>query len=259
MKTRLRFALFSLPLVTALLFLGLVRPSQASPGPEVDISVFITALAPYGTWVDHVDYGRVWYPREIPYGWRPYTHGHWAYTPDCGWVWLSDWAWGWAPFHYGRWVRDPWYGWIWIPGRVWAPAWVFWRYGGGYIAWAPMPPHILWRPGLGLYVGSFNLDRDSYRDSWVAVPERHFPARRIDSYVLPPQQNVTLINVTKNVTNLTMVNQRIVNRSIPVRQIDTRLHLLQQRQLAGSISPFQIWDTITQISVSMRRIGVAKP
>jgi serine/threonine protein kinase len=29
--------------------------------------------------------------------------------------------------------------------------------------------------------------------------------------------------------------------------------------VGGSISPFQIWDTITQISVSMRRIGVAKP
>lgn len=32
-------------------------------------------------------------------------------------------------------------GWVWVPGVEWAPAWVSWRVGGGYIGWAPLPPH----------------------------------------------------------------------------------------------------------------------
>ena len=31
--------------------------------------------------------------------------------------------------------------WVWVPGVEWAPAWVTWRVGGGYIGWAPLPPH----------------------------------------------------------------------------------------------------------------------
>ena len=111
---------------------------------------FEPALAPYGTWMDTASYGRVWCPSPnavgadfIPYG----SNGHWAYTED-GWTWVSDYDWGWAPFHYGRWVQLDTCGWSWIPGSAWAPAWVAWRHGGGYVGWAPLPPAGI---GLGAY------------------------------------------------------------------------------------------------------------
>jgi len=100
---------------------------------------FQQALDPYGDWVQTPDYGLVWVPSDMPQAWRPYTDGRWAYT-DQGWTFVSNASWGWAPFHYGRWVVVQPYGWAWIPGYDWAPAWVTWRYGGGYIAWAPLGP-----------------------------------------------------------------------------------------------------------------------
>lgn len=103
---------------------------------------FESALAPHGTWVDDPAYGRVWLPSpaEVGDNFTPYaTNGDWLDT-EYGWTWSSGWSWGWAPFHYGRWVcLDR--GWAWVPGTLWGPAWVAWRAGGGYVGWAPMPPH----------------------------------------------------------------------------------------------------------------------
>jgi hypothetical protein len=112
-----------------------------SVGPEMDPTAFQPVLSPYGEWVEMDGYGRVWRPNSAVVGadFTPYgTNGHWVYT-DEGWVWVSDYAWGWAPFHYGSWVYAD-EGWVWIPGGVWAPAWVQWRYGGGYVGWAPLGP-----------------------------------------------------------------------------------------------------------------------
>ena len=70
-------------------------------------------------------------PSTIP-AWAPYTrNGHWVYA-NVGWTWVSDEPWGWATYHYGRWVNLDGTGWCWVPGYTWAPAWVSWRYGGGY-------------------------------------------------------------------------------------------------------------------------------
>jgi hypothetical protein len=82
----------------------------------------------------------------------PYTDGHWVYT-DAGWLWVSDYSWGWAPFHYGTWVYVD-TGWAWVPGSVWGPAWVQWRYGGGYIGWAPVVPvgYVAFAPARYTYV-----------------------------------------------------------------------------------------------------------
>lgn len=98
---------------------------------------FDAPLAPYGTWVEVNSYGRCWRPSRIAVEWRPYCYGQWVWT-DCGWYWASDEPWGWACYQYGYWVDAPGYGWIWIPGVEWAPAWVCWRVGGGYIGWAPL-------------------------------------------------------------------------------------------------------------------------
>jgi hypothetical protein len=114
-----------------------------TPDADIVVSPFYDALAPYGDWVWVDAYGWVWIPSAtiVGFDFVPYaTGGWWVYT-HWGWSFATRWSWGWAPFHYGNWVYDPIYGWIWVPDTVWGPAWVDWRYGGGYIGWAPIPPH----------------------------------------------------------------------------------------------------------------------
>ena len=220
MNTRAGVVLKSLMLVVVLLFSGVIPMHQANADDNVDISVFQDALAPYGNWVNHRTYGQVWYPRNVARDWRPYTDGYWAHTDDYGWLWVSYQPWGWAPFHYGRWAWDNWYGWIWVPGRTWAPAWVFWRSGGGYAAWTPMPPNVVWQPGIGLNISYFNYDRDIRWDSWVAVHEHDLPNRHINQHINPPSQNRQIINVTHYNNNITLINNTIVNQGVPVKQIE---------------------------------------
>jgi hypothetical protein len=97
-------------------------------------------LSSHGVWIDTAEYGRAWQPTPIPEGWQPYLYGRWALT-DAGWAWVSDEPFGWATYHYGRWAFLDGAGWVWVPGRVWAPAWVAWRYGEGYAGWCPLGPH----------------------------------------------------------------------------------------------------------------------
>ena len=148
---------------------GAARPALAqdwsvTPPPDGDVQAnFDEALSPYGDWTD-VDGTRVWRPSASAVGedFQPYaTNGQWV-SSDYGWYFQSDYPWGWAPFHYGRWALDPNYGWIWIPGTVWAPAWVDWRSGGGYIGWAPLPP-IGW-----------SVVVQPWRPYWCFVPSAHF-------------------------------------------------------------------------------------
>jgi hypothetical protein len=116
------------------------------------------ALDGYGTWYDSPEYGRVWRPdtglmsdRFAPY----VTAGQWVPSTG-GWYWQSDFAWGRVPFHYGRWVIDA-GGWSWVPGSQFAPAWVDWRVGGGWVGWAALGPigtrawsPFVYCPGAGL-------------------------------------------------------------------------------------------------------------
>ena len=133
------------------------RDALAAQPAGPAMSDFHGSLDQTGQWVSTPQYGTVWQP-SVSYGWRPYTLGRWAWTIR-GWTWVSDEPWGWACYHYGRWVQlDS--AWAWIPGRVWGPAWVAWRWGGGYAGWAPLGPRG------GVY----------WRDSawWVMVEQRHF-------------------------------------------------------------------------------------
>ncbi len=222
MHTRSRFGLKSLSLLAVLLCPGFfaIAQVQANTSVNVDIRVFHDALSPYGNWVNHPTYGQVWYPRNVTQDWRPYTDGYWAYTNDYGWLWVANEPWGWAPFHYGRWAWDNWYGWIWVPGQTWAPAWVFWRSGGGFAAWAPMPPNVVWQPGIGLNISYFNYDRDLHWDSWVAVRDYELPHRHIRGHIIPSNQNRQIINVTNYTQNITLINNTIVNQGVPVKQIE---------------------------------------
>ena len=132
-------------LITVALF-GLfftMTSAQKARAQDVEVSyqAFYENLAPYGQWVDDPEYGSVWVPNEGG-DFRPYgSRGHWVMT-EYGNTWVSEDPWGWAVYHYGRWTYDNYYGWVWIPGYEWAPAWVSWRYGGGYSGWAPMGPGV---------------------------------------------------------------------------------------------------------------------
>src|SRR5712671_2142880 len=103
------------------------------------VADFYDPLASHGAWVQVGSYGRCWRPSSVAVSWRPYCYGHWDWT-DCGWYWVSDEPWAWACYHYGSWAYDSGYGWVWVPGIEWAPAWVDWRFGGGYVGWTPCAP-----------------------------------------------------------------------------------------------------------------------
>ena len=197
-----------------------VSAPRAEAGVSVGVSFFYDDLAPHGDWFEMEDYGWVWTPRRVASDWRPYSRGHWAFSDDDGWLWLSDDDdWGWATCHYGRWFFDGRYGWVWVPGREWAPAWVSWRYGGGYMGWAPLPPEYVWRRGGGFGFG-FDFDRRIHPRQYVFVPDRHFLDRDVYRRALPPARNTVFVNVTRNVTNYGVVGDRAVNRGLAVERLE---------------------------------------
>ena len=212
-----------------------VQPA-AQPPPEPTIVViqsendFYEPLAAYGRWVVVGSYGRVWVPARVEPGWRPYSNGYWERT-DAGWYWASEEPWGWATYHYGRWDFHASYGWVWVPQTQWAPAWVSWREGGGYVGWAPLRPNA--RPDARV-----EHEREPAFDSraFVFVEHRRMlePVRAKTVIV----NNTTIINQTVNITQVTVVNKTVINegprpevieresgrkvRAVPVREIRHR-------------------------------------
>jgi len=206
---------------------GLTAPRPVHAGPDVFIS-FRADLAPYGHWFQYGSYGWVWRPTHVHRGWRPYRDGHWIYT-DVGWTWVADEPWGWAPYHYGRWFYEPAYGWAWVPGDEWAPAWVTWRHGDGFVGWAPLPPWARWSSGGGLDVEVYVQPA-----AYSFVEERYLVAPHIGSYIVPAERNVTIINQTRNVTNYQLANNRIVNRSLDVGEVERVVgHRITPRPIAA--------------------------
>lgn len=175
-------------------------------------STFYIKLEPFGAWRETADYGYVWQPREAEQSrsWRPYTKGRWVYT-DVAWTWVSEEPFGWAAYHYGRWARLRHIGWVWVPGEEWAPAWVSWRKGDEYIGWAPLPPEARFdrRSGIRNWADNYY---DIGPDQYCFVPTRQFGAQRASPTILPPERNVTIVNQTTNVTNITYNNTTIVNQ-----------------------------------------------
>ncbi|HTQ79222.1 MAG TPA: DUF6600 domain-containing protein [Thermoanaerobaculia bacterium] len=189
----------------------------------IELGTFNDELSPYGEWIERPGYGRVWVPAGVAAGWRPYTLGHWV-DSDYGWTWISDEPFGWATYHYGRWSFDDEYGWVWVPGRDWGPAWVAWQSGDGYIGWAPLPPAVGFRAGVGLELGGLDLRVALVPRAYTFVEERVFLAPRIYTHCLPAARNVTLLRQTTNITNYTVIDNRIVNRSVDVHRIEQVTH-----------------------------------
>jgi hypothetical protein len=189
------------------------RPAGAGGAVDAGVSVgiFHDRLSVSGYWVELDPYGSVWVPRGVAHGWRPYCAGRWVFT-DGDWTWVSHEAWGWATYHYGRWAFDPVYGWVWIPDTVWAPAWVAWRWGGGLVGWAPLPP------GVDVLAGDFDAALDPF--AFTFVEARFLVERRLAPHIVPAARNVTLVRTTTNVTRYEVVDRRVVNRGVAVGEIE---------------------------------------
>jgi hypothetical protein len=181
-----------------------------APEPVVEIPAVIYSeadfqapLSPYGDWVMVQGYGRVWRPRHVDGSWRPYADGRWEWT-EAGWYWVSEEPWGWATYHYGRWDWTREYGWIWAPQTQWAPAWVTWREGAGYIGWAPLPPTARFSMNGALEIhGAIAPERFCF----VETPHLLHPIRPATVIV----NNTIIVNKTVNVTKVKVVNKVVIN------------------------------------------------
>ena len=179
-------------------------------------------LDDYGDWQrpnqDNQGYGAVWYPRNVPSGWTPYSNGHWAWVAPWGWTWVEAEPWGFAPFHYGRWAS---FGgrWGWVPGPppsafggeiqpIYSPALVAFVGGGGgdNAAWFPLGPREVYRPwyhASPAYINRVNVT-NIYNTN---VTEIH------NTYI---NKTVNVYNTT-NITNVTYVNRDVATVVVPQR------------------------------------------
>jgi uncharacterized protein DUF6600 len=223
---------------------GAVRTAEPV-GEQQSYDLFYRKLEPYGEWIETDRYGYVWRPRseQSDSRWRPYADGHWVDT-DYGWTWVSEEPFGWATYHYGRWARLAGIGWVWVPGEEWAPAWVSWRYGDDYVGWAALPPEARFDRGSGFNESvetQYNIGSVNY----VFVNVANFTAPRVREVVVDPAQNITIINKTKNITNITYNNTVIVNRGPHVDAISARSQHPVQRLKIQRTSTVQASGTAT--------------
>ncbi len=201
---------FAISIAAAFIFVPQVSRAQG-----ISFGVFYSSLSPYGEWVNAGAYGMCWHPVSVPYGWRPYTYGHWVWT-EYGWTWVSADPWGWAVFHYGRWMFDPMYGWVWVPGYVWAPAWVQWRWGGGYCGWAPMPPGFHFR--VDVIITGRDDDFGVGAGGWNFVRAREIGAAR---YAFIGQKEVPrIMGTTRNVTRFRFTAAGVYNVGIQRQEVE---------------------------------------
>src|SRR5437660_7215795 len=200
----------------ALTIFTLLLPAArlAEADSEVSVDFFYNNLSG-GNWIEVGDYGYGWQPDVAvsDSNWRPYSDGCWAYT-DVGWTWVSYEDFGWATYHYGRWARLTDYGWVWFPGSDldWGPAWVSWRTGGDYVGWAPLPPR---GPGVvyeGQPIGAqADIEFDIGPEYYNFVDVRFIGEPVLRDRIFAPSQNVTYINNTVNVTNISVRNNVVYN------------------------------------------------
>jgi hypothetical protein len=217
---------------------------------EIDFDYFYDKLEPYGEWIEVSPYGWVWTPDNVSPGWRPYTSGYWI-DSDYGCFFASDDDYGWAVYHYGRWEFNDDNGWIWIPDTVWGPGWVAWRCNDEFIGWGPLTWLIKWLVSFGIRARDFDIDRDIIRSSWCFVGSDRFFNRRLSDYVENPARNVTIIKQTRNYTNYSINNKRIVNNSINISDIErvTR-RKVEKYHIADAQSPDRSNNTNVKSSIS---------
>jgi hypothetical protein len=207
---------------------------DAPPTSIRNVEDFQEPLREHGQWLDTPEYGRVWQPYDQPNDWRPYSSdGQWAYT-SWGWTWQSSQPWGWAAYHYGNWVFMPRCGWVWSPGVVWSPAWVVWRECDDYVAWAPAPPARF----QFYYSSSDYCDPGVRYCDYVVVPRRRFCEPIHRGVVVAPEQNIKIVNKTKNVTKTKFVNKGVINYGPSIAGVEAATgQRVQARKVADVIVP----------------------
>jgi len=222
MKTLISF-------LAATMLIGSVIPSAEAREP-VSLDFFYENLESHGNWREVGNYGYVWHPRDVGEDWRPYSDGRWVYT-DAGWTWDSNEPFGWAVYHYGRWANVERVGWVWVPGTEWGPGWVSWRHSSRYVGWAPLPPEALFLRAIG-----FSAWVDDYYDigpsSYRFVENRNFGAPRLRSVFVDQRQNISIVNQTTNITNITYANNVVYNGGIGYDQ--------QARQSTAPIQRYKL-------------------
>jgi uncharacterized protein DUF6600 len=244
--------LTALALVFVIL-IGFGISNRAEARTEVTLDVFYDALSPYGEWIEHEYYGYIWQPVGVDEYWKPYRDGNWQYSEE-GWIWVSDEPWGWATYHYGRWVPDDYYGWIWIPGVDWAPAYVEWYDSPGYIGWSPRPPDTSFFLSIGIAVGSgygyyspyyyepyyyggYGYYKKHYGKHYrkkhryghrapashsTYVPDYSFSHKNAKLVALDRPHNLVVHRNSKNINNVKVQSNRIVNRGPDRLSIERR-------------------------------------
>jgi len=210
-----------------------MSPEQSYLDGGQDPSDYYNYLEPYGLWVSYSPYGYVWVPRDIDYGWRPYSLGHWVYT-DYGWTWIAGERWGWLVHHYGRWGWDDRLGWYWVPGTVWGPSWVAWRWGDLYIGWAPIPPGYDFDPAFGFRRRDFDIPGRH----WNFVRGQEFMDSRLDRWILPRERNAAILNSTHIDMNIHVNDHRVINDGVAIGQVGRMTHkVVEKRQMRDAGKP----------------------
>jgi Family of unknown function (DUF6600) len=203
-------------------------------------------LDDYGDWQsgnqDGQGYGAVWYPREVPAGWTPYSNGHWAWVAPWGWTWVEAEPWGFAPFHYGRWAN---FGgrWGWVPGPprsafggeirpVYSPALVaFVGSGvsvaiGAVAAWFPLGPREVYQPWY--HASPAYCNRVNVTNIYTTnVTEIH------NTYI----NRTVNVYKTTNVTNVTYVNRNQATVVVPQHVLASgqMINKMQRAQLTPQV------------------------
>jgi hypothetical protein len=253
-------------ILIALTMLVLGMPAlQQARGDDVSIDFFYDNLSG-GNWIDVEGYGYGWQPDVAvnDQNWRPYADGYWAYTDD-GWTWISYEDFGWATYHYGRWANLDDHGWVWFPGEDldWGPAWVSWRTGGDYVGWAPLPPR---GPGVvyeGRPIGpQVDVEYDIGPQYYNFCPARYIGEPVLRNYIAPRVQNVTYINNTVNVTNITVRNNVVYNygpnyEALSARSARPIQRLNIERQSATNLSAAVKSGALTKVQGN--KLVVAAP
>ncbi len=191
------------------LFVFLSVAASQSARAEISLSYFYDSLQDDGDWFEADGYGYCWQPNGISSDWSPYTDGYWTYT-DAGWTWVSYESFGWATDHYGRWTQFRGRGWVWVPGYEWGPAWVSWRSNDDYVGWAPLPARAV--VSIGFSIGrDVDYDYDIGPSNYRFTRCNDFGSPSLRPVIIDRSQNVTIVNQTTNITNITYQNNVVYN------------------------------------------------
>ncbi len=171
-------------------------------------------LDDYGQWSNDPNYGNIWFPTQVAYGWAPYHQGHWDWISPWGWTWVDDAPWGYAPFHYGRWVNVG-GRWGWIAGpvnvrAVYAPALVVFvggGFGGGWggnVGWFPLGPREI-------YVPSYHVSQDY-------MTRVNTSNTTVTNVTVVNVYRTTIISNNTTITNVTYANRNVAGAVTVVPQ-----------------------------------------